>query len=287
MEGICQNMQRPISHSDRELEIHTADQIHIHIIHTSWAPLGTIFDTTGSRTYRYWCRITKPLSCTLPWVYVRARVCVKQTRQFRLKWWAHSNPALAPRGYPRVPLSRCGKAECWMGYPIAPAWLLGSRLLNQSQIGLWTACYEYVFLRLHRRENTSSRQHARGMHYDCCYDVDVTFTQAPTKHAHCFFNVQSVFPYYFVCPGLFLLLIFSLSLFPSTSITLSSFALSLFPFLLSPQVKDSVSKCWSSSEIYCNQCSAGHKIHACEIWYMCTSTPVCIQTAFCSTSSPK
>lgn len=37
-------------------------------------------------------------------------VSVKQTRQFRLKWSARSNPALAPWGYLSVLLSRCGKA---------------------------------------------------------------------------------------------------------------------------------------------------------------------------------
>lgn len=181
-------MQHPISHCDRKLEIHTAGQVHTHTHYTHL--MGPFRDDTRHHRLKNISLLmlyhqALVMHTTLA-VCARACVCVKQTRQFRLKWWAHSNPALAPRGYPRVPLSRCGKAECWMGYPIAPAWLLGSRLLNQSQIGLWTACCEYVFLRLHRRENTSSRQHARAMHYDCCYDVDVTFTQGPTKHAHSF-----------------------------------------------------------------------------------------------------
>lgn len=37
-------------------------------------------------------------------------VSVKQTRQFRLKWSARSDPAPAPWGYLSVLLSRCGKA---------------------------------------------------------------------------------------------------------------------------------------------------------------------------------
>lgn len=116
--------------------------------HMSWAPSGTTLYTTGQIIYPYWCSITKPLSCVLPWVWCES---AKQTRQFRLKWSVCSDLALPPWGYPGVPLSRCGKAECWMGYPIAPAWLLGRRLPNQSQIGLWTDCYEYIFLRLHMR----------------------------------------------------------------------------------------------------------------------------------------
>lgn len=103
-------------------------------------------------------------------------VCVKQTCQFRLRWSALSDPALAPRVYPSVPLSRCGKAECWMGYPVAPAWLLGSRQLNQSQIGLWMASYEYIYLRLHTQENTSSRECAEAIYYDSYYKVDITCT---------------------------------------------------------------------------------------------------------------
>lgn len=142
---------------------YSRSNIHTHA-HTSRAPWGTIFYTTGQSTYPNWCSITKPLSCTLPGVCVR--VWVKQTRQFRLRWSAHSDPAPAPRGYPSVPLSRCGKAKCWMGYPVAPAWLLGSRQLNQSQIGLWAESYEYIFLRLRMQEGTGSRERAEAIHYD-------------------------------------------------------------------------------------------------------------------------
>lgn len=106
-------------------------------------------------------------------------VWVKQTRQFRLRWSARSDLARAPRGYPSVPLSRCGKAECWMGYPVAPAWLLGSRQLNQSQIGLWTARYEYIFLRLRTQENKSSCECATAIYYYSYYHVDITCTLIP------------------------------------------------------------------------------------------------------------
>lgn len=254
-----------------------------------------IFYTTGQSTYLYWCSTTKPLSCTLPWVCVH--VCVKQTRQFRLWWLAHSDPAPAPRGYPSVPLSRCGKAKCWMGYPVAPAWLLGSRRLNQSQIGLWMASYEYIFLRLHTQENTSSRERVEAIYYDSHYNVDITCTPAPrfkfTGHSHSF----RWFTFFFLS-GLFLSLCIYLKnqipLFPLCGY--SSFLPLFFPlsfhslfssFLLNPQVKDSVSKCWSSSEIYCNQRSAGHEIQACEIRYVCVSMPVCVQMAFCYSFGPK
>lgn len=86
----------------------------------------------------------------------------------------------------------------------------------------------------------------------------------------------------------------SLSLFFAIHLSLSPafflFLLSpslLSSFLLSPQVIDSVSKCWSSSEIYCNQRSAGHEIQAGEIRYMCVSLPVCVQMAFCYSFIPK
>lgn len=102
----CQNMQRSISHSHRNLETHTADQTH-----TPPVPSGTIFYTTGRSTYPYRCSIaSKPLSCTLPGVHVH--VCVKLTCHFRLRWSVRSDTAPAPRGYPGVPLSQCGKAEC-------------------------------------------------------------------------------------------------------------------------------------------------------------------------------
>lgn len=183
--------------------------------------------------------MTKPFSCTLPGVCVR--VCVKQTRQFRVKWSACSDPAPAPRGYPSVPLSRCGKAECWMGYPIAPAWLLGSRLLNQSQIGLWTACYEYIFLRLHRQENTSSRERAEAIHYDFHYNVDVTCTPAPwfksTECSHCF-RCFTLFPFlfrfYLDCSCLcFLFFLSSFSLSLTIHLSPSFFSISS-PSLLPP-----------------------------------------------------
>lgn len=185
----CQNMQRSISHGHRNLEIHIADQTHTH---TSRAPWGTIFYTTGQSTYPNWCSITKPFSCTLPGVCVR--VWVKQTRQFRLRWSARSDPAPAPRGYPSVPLSRCGKAKCWMGYPVAPAWLLGSRQLNQSQIGLWAESCEYIFLRLRIAGKHRQPWTCRGYSLWPHYNVDITHTSAPTfKYAErsaveCFFR---------------------------------------------------------------------------------------------------
>lgn len=121
-----------------------------------------------------------------------------------------------------------------MRYPIAPAWLLGSRLLNQSQIGLWAARCEYIFLRLHRRESASALQRATAMPYDCREDVDVTLTQACRRTRPPSLMFALFFVFYVVRPGPFLFLIFSPSLLPSTSITLCLFALSLFPFLLSP-----------------------------------------------------
>lgn len=183
-----------------------------------------IFYTTGQSTYLYWCSTTKPLSCTLPWVCVH--VCVKQTRQFRLWWLAHSDPAPAPRGYPSVPLSRCGKAKCWMGYPVAPAWLLGSRRLNQSQIGLWMASYEYIFLRLHTQENTSSRERVEAIYYDSHYNVDITCTPAPRfkfiGHSHSF----RWFTFFFLS-GLFLSLCIYLK--KKSNFSFSCLLLFIFP----------------------------------------------------------
>lgn len=169
--GTCQNMQCSISHIQRNAEY--IQQIKRTPAHLP-SPLAAISNTTGCSTDPHWCSIARPLSCTLPALCVR--VCVKQTCQFRLRWLARSSPAPAPRGYPSVPLSRCGKAECWMGYPVAPAWLLSSRRLNQSQIGLWRSSYEYIFLRLPTQENTGYLlpdllQHADKHPFkltDCC-----------------------------------------------------------------------------------------------------------------------
>lgn len=131
-----------------------------------------------------------------------------------------------------------------MGYPIAPAWLLGSRLLNQSQIGLWTACYEYIFLRLHRQENTSSRERAEAIHYDFHCNEDVTCTPAPwfksTECSHCF-RCFTLFPFlfrfYLDCSCLCFLFFYPVSLSPSRFISLPLFSLSPLPlsFLLSSQ----------------------------------------------------
>lgn len=167
----CQNMQRSISRSHRNLEIHTADQTHTHLP----SPFrDDILHRRPEHISSTDAVSPKPLSCTLPGVCVR--VCAQRRRQFRLRWSARSDPAPAPREYPSVPLSRCGKAERWMGYPVAPAWLLGSRRLNQSQIGLWVASYEYIFLRLHTQENTSSGERAEAIYNDSHYSVDITVT---------------------------------------------------------------------------------------------------------------
>lgn len=194
-----------------------------------------IFYTTGQSTYLYWCSTTKPLSCTLPWVCVH--VCVKQTRQFRLWWLAHSDPAPAPRGYPSVPLSRCGKAKCWMGYPVAPAWLLGSRRLNQSQIGLWMASYEYIFLRLHTQENTSSRERVEAIYYDSHYNVDITCTPAPrfkfTGHSHSFRWFTFFFSLDCSCLCVYILKKIKFLFFLSVAIHLSSPSFFLYLFTLS------------------------------------------------------
>lgn len=119
-----------------------------------------------------------------------------------------------------------------MGCPVAPAWLLGRRQLNQSQIGLWTASYEYIFLRLHTQENTSRRERAEAIYYDSYYNVDITGTPAPrfrsTEHSHFFrcFTCTSYFSFFFL-----ILFLSPLPHYPSFSLLL--FPLSLF--LLSSQ----------------------------------------------------
>lgn len=110
-----------------------------------------------------------------------------------------------------------------MGYPIAPAWLLGSRQLNQSQIELWTASSEYIFLILH----TGKHKHS----WMCGCLLRLWLQQRHNIEA----RLRSTDFFFFSFSGWFTYItLFSLNLF-SLAIFLHSFTLFLFLPLFSSQ----------------------------------------------------